>query len=141
VDRNPFARDVAVNVVANLVAAAILYLIGVCVGLLPTDPTLLISAACVVAFALGIAFWIADGTILRGREVTPRRLWLLSAATVGLGLSSFLAAFLPFMEWSLFQKVGYVVMGVSVASWGAGTAYELTRRLHPRGDGDQQPLD
>jgi len=40
-----FARDGLVNVLANLVAAAIIYLLGVAVGLFPSRPLLVYSAA------------------------------------------------------------------------------------------------
>jgi hypothetical protein len=38
-----FARDVGINVVANLIAAGILYLIGAGIGLFPRNPAALLA--------------------------------------------------------------------------------------------------
>ncbi|MEH1098199.1 hypothetical protein [Micromonospora sp. CPCC 205561] len=46
-----FARDVFVNVLANLIAAAIIYLLAVLSGYLKSNPLILILAFLVVAFA------------------------------------------------------------------------------------------
>jgi hypothetical protein len=54
------AYDVGVNTVANLIAAAILYMLGTWVGLLPSDPqailaaTLLLVAGCLLLLMLAL---------------------------------------------------------------------------------------
>jgi hypothetical protein len=48
-----FSRDVLVNVAANLVAAAILYLLGVLFRLLPSNPGTLIASASTVLIFVG----------------------------------------------------------------------------------------
>ncbi len=55
-----FGRDVGVNVLANLIAAAIIYLLGVLAGLLPRSPQLLVAASLVVLSSLTFAL----GTVL-----------------------------------------------------------------------------
>lgn len=128
-DRNPFVRDVAVNVIANLVAASILYLVGVGVGLLPTNGTLLLTAAFLVSFVLGIALWIVQMAIFRGRRgFKSRGLIMLSTAAVSLGASGILAALIPgTLYLSPFEKILYIIAGVSLITQAALTAYSELR--------------
>jgi tellurite resistance protein TehA-like permease len=138
-----FARDVAVNVIANLVAASILYLVGAGVGLLPTNGTLLISTAFVVAFALGVAIWIAEVAIYRGpRRFKSRKPVMLSSVALGLlGAAGVLAAFIPDMGLSLFEKVWYVIGGTSGITQASLTVYsQLAKPTHPSSHSDDEEI-
>ena len=63
----PFLRDVAVNVLANLVAAAVIYLLGVAYGLFPRNDR-------AIALSVGVVLVVA-GTSLSA--------WVLSALDYG----------------------------------------------------------
>jgi xanthine/uracil permease len=53
-----FARDVLVNVLANLIAAAIIYLLTVATGLLPRTPLLVFAALSFIFASVAIGFYI-----------------------------------------------------------------------------------
>jgi hypothetical protein len=57
---NRLARDVAINVVANLIAAAIIYLGGVAAGLLPYSGLLVSFAATLVIWSIAAAAYWAE---------------------------------------------------------------------------------
>src|SRR5256885_180504 len=75
-DREKFARDVVVNVIANLVAASIIYLIGALIGLLPRSSAALAIASMTVLAGSGLGLLAADG-IIRSRYgvIGPKNLW------------------------------------------------------------------
>lgn len=102
-----FARDVLVNVIANLIAVAVLYLAGVLAGLLPKSPELIATAALIVLMAafLGVAI---VSRFLSGVS----RQWSLAIGTV-LGGAIFIGgALVNPAEDSLLVRVG---MGASGA--------------------------
>jgi hypothetical protein len=73
-----FVRDVLINVLANLVAAAIIYLLAVLAGVLPQAPFLVISAvALVVGTILGLLSGWALST-LRDRSSEPGKFDLVT---------------------------------------------------------------
>lgn len=75
-----FIRDVSINVVANLVAAAIIYLAGALVGLFPHyRSALLISLVTLVAAVLPVA-WIVIGA--------AKRMWVRRVAGILLLLAN-----------------------------------------------------
>jgi MFS family permease len=56
-----FARDVLTNVVANLIAAAVIYLLGLAVGIFPTvDGLVLIAAVILTGGAAAVPFAVSD---------------------------------------------------------------------------------
>ncbi len=75
-DRETFARDVVVNVLANLVAASIIYLIGALIGFLPRSSTAVAIASTTVLAGSGLGLLVADG-IIRSRYgiLGPKKLW------------------------------------------------------------------
>lgn len=80
--RSSLARDVAVNVVANLIAAGIVYLLAVAGGYLRANGRLmLLAAGTVAAFGVGLLLWRV-GEWARRRRVG----WLVSAAANGLAV-------------------------------------------------------
>jgi hypothetical protein len=54
----PFLRDVAVNVVANLVAAAVIYLVGVLAGVFPREPRVILAAVAVLLFSAALSLTV-----------------------------------------------------------------------------------
>jgi hypothetical protein len=72
-----FARDVGINVVAKLIAAAAIYLVGVIAGVFPTSPAAIYSAAVFIGLAacIGIAI-IAQ--VMQWREVDIKVFKLVS---------------------------------------------------------------
>lgn len=83
-----FARDVAVNVIANLAAAAIIYLLAAGFGLLPRSPYLIFTALTTVAMAAGCGLG-AVGLALRG----DAKIYTLGAALIVMGASGVLMPF------------------------------------------------
>lgn len=75
------ARDVAVNVVANLIAAAIIYILAATVGILPRSPYLLMVAGMVVTVGAGVCL-AAVGVVARARA----RIYFLATSLAALGL-------------------------------------------------------
>lgn len=75
-DREKFARDVVVNVIANLVAASTIYLIGALIGLLPMSSAAFAIASMTVLAGSGLGLLAADG-IIRSRYgvIGPKDLW------------------------------------------------------------------
>ena len=111
-----FIRDVLINVVANLVAAAIIYLAGALVGLFPRyRSALLLSLVTLIAAALPVA-WIVIGA--------SERVWIRRTAGILLLLAngawavtfwldrstSKLSTTLILMSGSLLLGIGAVVM-------------------------------
>lgn len=84
-----FARDVAVNVVANLAAAAIVYLLASVFGLLPRSPYLILTALTVLALTAGLGLG-AVGLALRGKA----KIYTLGTALVVMGASGLLVPFI-----------------------------------------------
>ncbi|MFC6017231.1 hypothetical protein ACFP2T_13565 [Plantactinospora solaniradicis] len=95
-----FAYDVGVNVLANLVAAAIIYLLGTAAGVLPSDPRLIGSALFVIFGMAGIGFVVASQVVPRGR--IGRRLFDLAQFCVAgfLGVAGLLQSS-TFWRWML----------------------------------------
>jgi uncharacterized membrane protein YfcA len=94
-DRQPavvrLARDVGVNVIANLIAAAILYLLAVLFQLLPRDRGAILFALFILIMAINVAL----GTISRAKRFGyPIRevAWMtfLFSGAVGIGLAGFI---------------------------------------------------
>lgn len=100
----PFARDVAVNVLANLVAAAIIYLLGLAAGLLPRSPILIWVAVVMAAGAAG-------GAILGSKVVYSRRGRYISSVGIGaFGLAALVFAAVYPQYWLSLVAIGTVLL-------------------------------
>ncbi|MDR6597232.1 hypothetical protein ACFFSW_21040 [Saccharothrix longispora] len=82
-----FAQSVAVNVLANLIAAAIIYLLGVGFKVLPANPGLILVAILLIGlvggFGLLIAGWVASE---RGHSKRADKMIGISSLVMGLGI-------------------------------------------------------
>jgi hypothetical protein len=105
-----------VNVVANLIAAAVIYLAGVIAGLFPRSPALIGSAIVTLLMALFGAFALAS-RFLTGHG---RALASLIALLAG-GLGAVLAGILNATNDSIINRTVLVLFGVL-------TSYSATRR-------------
>ncbi|GAA2579501.1 hypothetical protein GCM10010435_65810 [Winogradskya consettensis] len=105
-ERQRFARDVVVNVLANLLAAAILYILGVAVGLLPrSGPALFIAFVITGTLLGGSYFWVIESRKVR----TPP--WVLEAmALYGVAFYSLALYCFPsmpgFLRWFCYIALG-----------------------------------
>jgi hypothetical protein len=91
--RRAFARDVAVNVFANLVAAAIIYLSGAMIGLFPSDIWATLASAAVIGAAVVVLGFVLAR--VQERIAKGRRRWAF-------GLVAF---------WTLIWGVGMILFG------------------------------
>jgi uncharacterized protein involved in response to NO len=66
ITKRAFLRDVWINLLANLIAAAIIYVLGVLVGVFPNDPKVFASAVSVLLFTAATPTILA-GSVMRGR--------------------------------------------------------------------------
>lgn len=110
----PFARDVAVNVLANLVAGAILYLIGAAAGLLPRTPLTIVPALGVLFFGIYLA-----GVFVKGPW--GFRLMSISFALTAAGGAVVLYAIggNDVWAWSL-AGVAILLVLLAILMWSAG---------------------
>ncbi|WP_431878031.1 hypothetical protein [Micromonospora marina] len=101
-----FARETGSNVLANLIAAAVVYLLGVVGGLLPRSPYLIVLS---IMFALGgigvILFPL--GMLLPGRAGALAA----SGSVVLVGLVGIAAPFVDGGRLGALQGVAYPIMG------------------------------
>jgi hypothetical protein len=110
-----FWRGVRVNVVANLVAATILYPVGVLFGLLPKNRAALLTA---VLFLL-LAIMVMLHAVSRFRRVTYRlreRAWLAAwlVGVAGIGVGSFVTPDPTERKLFAFAAVGLLVIWIGV---------------------------
>jgi hypothetical protein len=83
-----FWRDVRVNVVANLLAAAILYPLGALFGLLPKNRAAILTAALFLLFALMVALHAVSRSRRVAYQLRERAwltAWLIGVAGIGVG--------------------------------------------------------
>lgn len=120
-----FLRDVWVNVLANLVAAAIIYLIGAGAGLLPRQREVLVLSAVLSTFALVFALHVLAIFVVRVRLlVTVGVPLLMAAASLSMPFT------FPAPTARHFVVFGFFAL-ISVAS-----AVRLFRRFARRPDAD-----
>lgn len=114
---NTFIRDVAVNVLANLIAAAIVYLLGIFVGLFPSTAEA-VKLAIVVIFGASFIVLVIASTLeskLHPREPAYRKsLTVVTIVGVILGVSM-AAAFLIVPKLGVLVRVMGVIAGISTA--------------------------
>jgi hypothetical protein len=107
------ARDVLVNVVANLVAAAVIYLIGVVAGLLPSSPIAIAAAAALTLGGLGLAIMVLSVTFVGGRVA----IYAVAFGFVLAGASLMAAPLVVDGLW-LSDKIGLPILGFLCISLG-----------------------
>ncbi|MEN3269718.1 hypothetical protein [Pseudonocardia sp.] len=115
-----FARDVLTNVVANLIAAAIIYLLGLAAGIFPTvDGLVLIAAVILTGGAAAVPFAISDLV-----QPDRRRRWVsygaygaIAFGTVAVGAGTY--AVITRDGWVAVATLALLI-GVGVATIGVG---------------------
>ena len=113
-----FGRDITVNVIANLVAAAVVYLGGVSAGLLPQSPKLVAASVTTLLSFTGIALF-AVSRMLRG----VKRLYTAAAMMIAIGVTFSISVFTgtnyfePIPTWLTF------VFGLVVIAFGGFCAW------------------
>ncbi|MFD6611495.1 hypothetical protein ACFWD1_21760 [Micromonospora chalcea] len=117
-----FARDTGSNVLANLIAAAVVYLLGVVGGLLPRSPSLVILSIMLVLGGLGVVLFPL-GMLLPGR---PGAL-AASGSIMLVGLVGIIAPFVDGGRLHSFEGVAYPIVG-----WLAITCAILIYRFRSR---------
>ncbi|MER7459449.1 hypothetical protein [Micromonospora sp. NPDC126480] len=117
-----FTRDVAVNVVANLVAVAILYLFGAAAGLLPRSPYLIFSSVVLILVGLGIALGVV-GMLLRGHA----KVYVFCCALILGGLGQSVAPLVREVELDSLEKILYPIGGVAAVVVGASGIVSIWR--------------
>jgi hypothetical protein len=113
-----FARDVAVNVLANLVAAAVIYLAGAATGVLPRSPKLILGSLSTV---LLIGFL---GIFVISRFMSERK--RLYASAIGLALAGTaiaLGALAGALDHEPYPRWAFVVFGIWTAVAGTLVFY------------------
>jgi hypothetical protein len=103
-----FGRDVTVNVIANLVAGAIIYLAAAIAGLLPRSPYLIFLSAALAVFVLGIGL-ASLAALLPGRGG-------IYALCISLGFLGVLELAIPFMRLPALQVERLVLPISGIAS-------------------------
>ncbi|MFI6779624.1 hypothetical protein [Micromonospora sp. NPDC050276] len=101
-----FARDTGSNVLANLIAAAVVYLLGVVGGLLPRSPYLVILSIMFVFGGLGVILFPL-GMLLPGR---PGAL-TASGSIMLIGLVGIVAPFIDGGRLNSLEGVAYPIIG------------------------------
>lgn len=119
-------RDVGVNVLANLIAASILYLIGVGIGSLPHQRTAIIAAAATLLATAALLFYALGVLLKRGAAFTAVVTGFALSAS---GFTVLLPSLLPgFPDW--LRIMIYVVQGTVWTTIGVMTVVKWwLRRL------------
>jgi len=105
-------RDILVNVIANLIAAALIYIVGAVVGFLPFEPRAILVATIFLTTTLALLAFVAAKTYSRSRKQHKQdaSLIMFTISICLLSLSTILAAFVPdALPW--WERIGYVMMG------------------------------
>jgi hypothetical protein len=110
-----FGRDVGVNVLANLVAAAIIYLLGVATGLFPKRELAIALSIIVAGGSVALLLLVAAAYL--SRRNSPKWLPVAGAGMLTLGLIMALSPFLGVGE-SLLYKIGYLISGLLAMALG-----------------------
>jgi hypothetical protein len=115
-----FLRDLAVNVLANLIAAYIVYLIGVAVGAFPRYRVLL---SLIMAIATGgggnfIYSVLLIKNVQQSRAGDEQRLRALGLGAIGLGVVTLLATFAAGDMLPLWERLVHAASGVAIVFLG-----------------------
>jgi hypothetical protein len=119
-----FLRDLAVNVLANLIAAYIVYLIGVTIGVFPRYGafiSLMMVSVTGGGGNLAYASLLVSG--MRGSSTgSAQRLRALGLGAVALGAITLLATFAAGDMLALWERLAYIASGAATILFGAGVA-------------------
>ncbi|MEU7906348.1 hypothetical protein [Actinoplanes sp. NPDC049118] len=142
-------RDVGINVVANLIAAAIVYLLGAVAGLFPKNAAVVAVAAIFLAFTGSVSLMIAALASLRhfrrGRRFSQRKvattMLLTSGSYTACGLFLFL---LPISSPGTMNPLALVlyVPGAFMIALGLSAIrqYAKERRKRPESEKDDNEV-
>jgi hypothetical protein len=128
-----WARDVWINVVANLIAAALVYLGGVFAGLFPANPVAVFLASSLSGgVLLAVLYFRADYLVGRGRAGCLARLvWVASLPVVSLALG--LMILVGAHDWGARSiGIGVIIIGGFVLQTQVGIARERARLVADR---------
>jgi hypothetical protein len=106
-------RDILVNVIANLIAAAIIYLFGALVGLLPSEPSAILIATGFLTMVLGLLSFAVAKTysLSKNQQKQDVSLAFFAISIFLVSLTSILGAFFPDpLSW--WERIGYLLMGL-----------------------------
>lgn len=111
-----FARDVAVGVTANLVTAAIIYLVATYVGAISSSPDLVLGAFIIVAMSACIMLYV-------GSKMLPghRGAYAIGLSMLLLGLVGIAAPLTPESGLNTTETVLYPVGGTGAIITGIAT--------------------
>jgi hypothetical protein len=118
-----FARDVGVNVAANLVTLAVVYVAGVVAGFFPRNAYLFVTAMFVVAMTVAVVV-LAASHRLRGQA----RGYALGGGLVALGVPAALTPLAPELHLSAVDRWTYPVIGVAALVAGVITIVGVRKR-------------
>lgn len=102
-------RDIAVNVAANLITAAVIYLAGVVSGVIPRNPSLITTALVIVSSSGSICLYVAARIFLYGRAQGYAFGWMMTLLGVGVISSVFAVG----KQMSSLDRTLYPIMGVA----------------------------
>jgi uncharacterized membrane protein YuzA (DUF378 family) len=128
-------HDILVNVIANLIAAAIIYLFGAVVGLLPSEPRAILVAAGFLTIVLGLLTLAVGKTYSLSKKQQKRdvSVLLFTVSIFLVGLGTILAALFPdVLPW--WERIGYIIMGLAclLLSYLGFWAVRKTRQIRQR---------
>ena len=136
-----FVANVMTNVLANLIAAAIIYVLAAAAGLLPRDPALILAALLLVglAAAMILIFLISTDAFADKEDILGG--WM--AISLGAPILTAAVAY-AFREGDPAAGVAGGLMGAGLT--GAGVALlvagrRLRRAADPSPDGEQQAAE
>jgi len=112
-----FSRDVLVNLTANPLTIAVVYLWGVVAGVIPRSPYLIVSSMAAILIAIAAVVGILMTFVMSFSEKTrTRKALTVFYLSFGLGgLGAIMAALLGFLGDPVIQqkdRIPYLIMGV-----------------------------
>ncbi|WP_433530461.1 hypothetical protein ACQPYA_30670 [Micromonospora sp. CA-263727] len=116
-----FARDVLVNVLANLIASAVIYLLGAAGGLLPKSPYLIWTSVAILLMAVGVGLAVLSQFLPRG----PNRRMVFGISLIPFGVAGVL---IPFFSENLDASNRVVIPASGVAAVVNGVIFILLAR-------------
>jgi len=129
-----FARDVVVNVLANLIAAAVIYLLGILVGLFPRTTGAVNLAITVILVASFIVLAIAAISRSRMHPKRPayrKSLYVSAIAGIACGISA-AAGSLLLPRLPIFERITGTIGGLGFALFMAAAIAALRHQRDSR---------
>jgi predicted membrane channel-forming protein YqfA (hemolysin III family) len=125
-----WTRDVTVNVIANLIAAAVIYLLGVFAGILPRSPYLIALAAFSILATVGAGLMVFD--LMRAK---PSHFGAIGVILIGV-----IVMFLALSSDVLASPAGIVFLSIGVVFILAGAYLLYLFRAEKRRRSQPKPL-